>query len=149
VCIRKLGQEDLAIFREHLLSLDKDDRYMRFEGFVCDETIIAYAADSLSSPSTVVFGAFVDGALRGVGEIHAPGPFCEIALSVDKRYRLNGLGGSLLSASLKGAAAMGWENVSLQCLSSNSAVKTLVKRFGATLQYSGADLVGSIPTKGA
>ena len=60
----------MPAFRDHLLRLDPQSRRDRFSGGVSDDFLIDYAAHCFGA-GDLVFGAFVDGALRGAGELRS------------------------------------------------------------------------------
>ena len=103
VHIRRLWRADKAAFRDHLLRLDPASRADRFSGGVSDEFLIGYAENCFGA-GDLVFGAFVDGQLRGAGELRSQSaiwteraPFAhrveaEAAFSVEDSFRRRGIG---------------------------------------------------------
>jgi hypothetical protein len=100
--IRRLWEADRELLRDHLLRLDVQSRHDRFNGGASDEFLDRYA-DHCFTPGDVIFGAFVDGELRGAGELRpidpkearppflaAPGR-AEAAFSIERAYRRRGL----------------------------------------------------------
>ena len=67
--IRKLWPADAALFREHLLRLDKESRRLRFAHAVSDAFIEAYAR-RMGDFGSIVFAHFRDGRVRGI-HLHA------------------------------------------------------------------------------
>src|SRR5579863_7908785 len=66
--IRRLAAADKELFRAHLLRLDPESRHDRFHGGASDDFLERYA-DHCFKPSDAVFGAFIDGELRGAAEL--------------------------------------------------------------------------------
>ena len=71
--IRRLWAPDKDAFRDHLLRLDAMSRAERFSGGVSDDFLIRYA-DHCFGAGDLVFGAFIDGELRGAGELRSKEP---------------------------------------------------------------------------
>jgi GNAT superfamily N-acetyltransferase len=104
--IRRLWPADMMAFRDHLMRLDVRSRHERFGGGVSDEFVIAYA-EGCFGQGDLVFGAFIDGTMRGAGELRSrdaiwseQAPFrrhihAEAAFSVEEGYRRSGVGAQL------------------------------------------------------
>src|SRR5262245_21770145 len=71
--IRKLWIGEADQYRDHLKRLDAQSRHSRFGGGVADEFIERYVETTLGL-NTVMHGYFVDGVLRGAGELRPLGP---------------------------------------------------------------------------
>ena len=111
VDIRRLWHGDMPAFRDHLLRLDSRSRQHRFGGGMSDDFIADYAV-SCFGQGDLVFGAFVDGRLRGAGELRSKeaiwseqAPFqrhihAEAAFSVEDDFRRRGIGEQLFPRSL-------------------------------------------------
>ena len=103
VDIRRLWHADMPAFRDHLLRLDFRSRQQRFGGGMSNDFIADYAV-SCFGQGDLVFGAFVDGRLRGAGELRSKeaiwseqAPFhrhihAEAAFSVEDDFRRRGIG---------------------------------------------------------
>ena len=68
VDIRRLWHSDMPAFRDHMLRLDPNSRHQRFGGGMSDG-FIAHYAENCFGHGDLVFGAFVEGRLRGAGEL--------------------------------------------------------------------------------
>ncbi len=112
--IRKLRQSDIPEVTQHLLRLDRRTRRSRFGAFVNDDFIRTYAKGVIDV-DTLVYGAFIDGSLRAIGELrgllHAWPHDAELALSVEPDWQDMGIGSMLFSR--------------LVMVSQNRGVKTL------------------------
>src|SRR5271166_1784777 len=146
VVFRPLATGDLDSFRAHLLRLNKQDRYSRFEGSVADTVVADYAEYSLRTACSTAYGAFIDGALVGVGEVFFFGELPEIALSVDREFRRQGIGRRLMECVLQDAGKFGFDSITFHCLADNCGVRTLAKNFGVKFQFDGSELIGTIWT---
>lgn len=147
VSYRRLSKtDDLAIVR-HFLRLSPDDRHKRFFGPVKKEVIQKLCADRPWHES-IVFGAFVKGTMRGVGELvwHWPTGLtgAEIALSVEARYQNAGIGSELLSRLLMTARNRYVGRVNMLCLADNIKMQRVAKKFEAELVFQQSETEGRI-----
>lgn len=146
VRLRQLGPADAAIFCAHLHALHYADFRDRFNGLVSDEWLDGYIARSLSGAT--VIGAFDQGNLVGVAELHTGGRLLpgtgEAAFSVASDLRRQGLGTLLLAALLKAASESGVETVIVETSSQNLAMKKLARKFGARMKFAGDQSIGHI-----
>jgi len=147
VTLRKLTSRDVGLYQEHLLRLTPSDRCNRFMGTVCDDRVRAYCA-GLKWPSTVVLGAFIDGELRGVGELamvtRFPRPVAEIALSVEAPWQNRGIGTLLLRHVLTMARNRYVARVYMMCLLDNRKMQKIARRFDANLIFENGGVEGSL-----
>src|SRR5690349_18263753 len=96
---RKLLPGEADRYRDHLLRLDRDDRYARFCGIRSDGAIGGFCA-ALDWHTAVVIGCFVQGTLRAAAELRTdpvrwPGEG-ELAISVEAAWQNRGIGAALL-----------------------------------------------------
>lgn len=145
---RKLRTGERDELRKHLLRLTVDDRCMRFCGTV-SEAHIDYYCTHADDRYRLVVGYFVDGTLRGAGEIvFLADPTwrsgCEIALSVEKPYQNRGVGSELLRRLLVLARNRGAATVLMLCLRENRKMQTLADKFEAELKFDGSDVSGTL-----
>src|SRR5262245_55604918 len=120
--IRKLWSGDRDLYRDHLLRLDPASRRSRFGGGVSDDFIRNYVELSHQLGS-VLHGFFVDGVLRGVGELRplGEGPEAEVALSIEPEWQNRGVGAALLERTLLSARNRGIRRLHMACLADNRA----------------------------
>ena len=141
---RKLWTADETAFREHLLRLDAETRRKRFAMATTDEFIARYAANIFNFHS-VVHGHFVEGTLRGVGELRlmdVSGREAEAAFSVEDGWQGQGIGTDLMHHTLTTARNRGIARVYMNCLASNRSMQRLARSQGAELEYEAGDVVG-------
>ena len=135
--VRKLYPWEWHEFRAHLLRLGPEERRLRFCRGVDDAFIHAYC-DRIDRPRTTVLGCFVEGTLRGVAElIQIPKEWpisAEIALSVEKPFQRQGIGGRLLGQILLVARNRMVRTVHLVSLRENQPLQHLARKFGATTE---------------
>jgi len=145
--IRKLWIGETDIYRDHLLRLDIDSRHSRFGGGVSDDFIRNYAALSRSLDA-VVHGFFVDGTLRGVGELRPLGASlaheAEAAFSVEQPWQSHGVGSALLERTLLAARNRGLKHVHMACLANNQRMQQLALKFDAELSFDFGGVVGEV-----
>lgn len=135
--VRKLYPWEWHEHRAHLLRLGPEERRLRFCRKVDDGFIDAYC-DRIDRPRTTVLGCFVEGTPRGVAElIQIPQEWpisAEVALSVEKPFQRQGIGGRLLGQALVVARNRMVRTVHLVSLRENEPLQHLAARFGATTE---------------
>lgn len=145
--IRKLWAWEWERLRGHLLRLESEERRMRFGQPVGDAFIHQYC-DRIDRPRTTVVGCFVGDVLRGVAElVRIPGGIpasAEIALSVERAFQGQGIGGRLLQKALLLARNRFVDTVHLICLPENERMRRLARRFGASVAVHDAGSEGRI-----
>jgi len=147
VTYRMLGQSDAHLVQGHLIRLDPHTRRMRFCGPATDYFIENRLA-TLEWASSVLIGAFVDGVLRGVGEIvrvsFVPQSSAELALSVEPAYQNAGIGSELVRRLLSAARNRYIQKVFMLCLSENVKMQRVARKFDADLIRDAGEVEGRI-----
>lgn len=147
VSYRKLSKSDDPAIVRHFLRLSPDDLHKRFFGPVKKEVIQKLCADRPWHES-IVFGAFVKGTMRGVGELvwHWPSGLtgAEIALSVESKYQNAGIGSELLRRLLMTARNRCVGRVNMLCLADNIKMQRVAKKFEAELVFQQSETEGRI-----
>jgi RimJ/RimL family protein N-acetyltransferase len=143
--IRRLWKADGPAYRDHLLRLDLDTRRDRFASMMSDGAVADYARRAITAKG-FIFGAFIDGELRGVAELR-PGadggePQAEAAFSVEKPYRRQGIGTTLFERLSRTARNRGIRRVQVRCLPHNRAMQGLARKVGAEVRRNGYDAEG-------
>lgn len=145
--IRTLSPGEMPLLRDHLLRLDRDSRRNRFNGVVDDSFIEAYAAKS-ARDGTIVVAYLTDGEVHGAAELHQPekasGFLPEMAFSVERDVRRQGLGSKLFEKVLDAARRAGFERVRITTGSENEPMKALARKFGAHLTFAHGESTGII-----
>jgi RimJ/RimL family protein N-acetyltransferase len=146
--VRRLArQEELLLFRDHLLRLDPESRHDRFHGFMDDSFIEHYAA-KCASDGTVVIAYLENGLVRGAAELHppdqSPDAQPEIAFSVETGLRRRGIGTSLFRKLIGEARAKGYRSLRITTGAENEAMRALARKFGAHLTFRHGESTGSI-----
>ncbi len=150
--IRRLWPSDAAAVEAYFLRLDPETRANRFMGALSDAAALAYARRALTVDG-VVFGGFVGGTLRALGELrpaHAPpsryglGAEAEAAFAVERGYRRNGLGQALFRRIAGAARNRGVRDLRVRCLGRNRPMQNLALRVGADLRMVDGEAEGAL-----
>jgi len=155
--IRRLWSADLPLFRDHLLRLDSESRHARFGMAVSDDFLRDYAEHCFVL-NGVTFGYFVDGVIRGAGELrplyepydHKADRTAEAAFSVEREWRRRGVGTELLGRIIRAARNRQADELFMSCLASNRAMQNLARHFKADITFeqdqTTGKLIGRPPT---
>jgi L-amino acid N-acyltransferase YncA len=146
--VRTLSQrEELPLLRDHLLRLDPQSRYDRFNGFLDDGFIERYAA-KCADDGTVIVAYMEAGIVRGAAELHPPEQsedgLPEIAFSVEQCVRRQGVGSLLFRRLISEARWKGHRELRVTTGSTNEAMRALANKFGAHLEFRQGDTTGTI-----
>lgn len=156
--IRRLWHSDMPAFRDHLLRLDAVSRHNRFGGGMSDD-FIAHYAESCFGKGDLVFGAFVDGHLRGAGELRSSeaiwteqAPFArhihaEAAFSVEQDHRRRGLGEQLFRRIERAAGNHGVETIEIVCMPDNVGMLRLAGKFKAQFTFEENQYTGRLTAR--
>ncbi|MBE7198112.1 MAG: GNAT family N-acetyltransferase, partial [Parafilimonas terrae] len=150
--VRRLWPADRDAVLDYFLRLDPETRASRFMGNVSEAGVRAYAAQAIKADGMMV-GAFVDGVLRGLGELrpmgpcpsrYVLGPRAEAAFAVEKAFRRRGLGADLFARIARAARHRGVVDLHVRCLSGNGPMLRLAAKHGAALQRAGSEIDGAL-----
>jgi len=143
--IRKLWIGEAAKYREHLLRLDPESRRNRFGGAVSDDFVRDFARLTFGL-DTVVHGFFVDGVLRGVGELRPldAADEAEAAFSIEADWQSHGVGSALLERTILAARNRGIKLLHMSCLAHNRRMQQLARKFDAELTFDFGSVVGEV-----
>jgi GNAT superfamily N-acetyltransferase len=145
--IRKLWISETDAYRDHLLRLDRDSRHRRFSGAVSDDFLARHAATA-NEVGVVVHGFFVDGTLRGAGELRRIGSVfarqAEAAFSIEQPWQSQGVGTVLLERTLLSARNRGIHALHMHCLADNRRMQQLARKFAADLAFDFGSVVGEV-----
>jgi GNAT superfamily N-acetyltransferase len=139
---RRLWPADKDSFRDHLVRLDPESRHDRFGMGVAD-TFLASYAERCFGMDDVIYGFFVDGVLRGAGELRgfghglplAFGGAAEAAFSVEKDFRGRGVGTALMERIVRAARNRRAGELYMTCLPHNTPMQRIARKFAAELQH--------------
>ncbi|MET7245289.1 GNAT family N-acetyltransferase [Methylobacterium sp. EM32] len=141
ILVRRLWSSDRDAVVSLFKGLDPDSRFDRFMGAVSEARAASYAAQAVAAEGRI-FGAFIDGALRGVGELRPAGndAEAEIAFAVAPGHRGRGLGAALGQRLLDAARNGGTRRLHLRCLPGNRRMRALARRLGAEVRLGGREV---------
>jgi GNAT superfamily N-acetyltransferase len=157
VSVRRLWPSDRAVILDYFLRLDAETRANRFMGAVSEAGVRAYAENAATADG-LIFGAFVDGTLRGLGELRpagprppgtlrgrmALGPEAEAAFAVERDFRRNGIGAALFARITDAARNRCVSDLHVRCLSRNGPMRGLAAKLGADLRLIGGEAEGAL-----
>lgn len=150
--VRRLWPADRDAVLDYFLRLDPETRASRFMGNVSEAGVRAYAAQAVTSDG-LMYGAFVDRVLRGLGELRPMGPCpsryilgpqAEAAFAVERAFRRRGLGADLFARIARAARHRGVVDLHVRCLSGNGPMLRLAAKHGAALQHVGSEIDGAL-----
>lgn len=150
--VRRLWPSDRALVEAYFLRLDPETRAERFMGTLSDTAALAYARNALRADG-LMFGGFLEGALRGLGELRPAGPRgpglilgpdAEAAFAVERGHRRNGLGQALFRRIVGAARNRGVRDLHVRCLPWNRPMQGLARKVGASLRIDGDEADGAL-----
>lgn len=145
--VRKLWPHEQALFRDHLLRLDKASRAMRFAHGVSDTFIEDYASH-MADAGSIVFAYLEDGEVRAAAELkqlgESWGEEAEAAFSVEAAYQDHGLGTELMGRVIRAARNRGVHLLYMSCLASNTKMQAIARKYDADLRFELGEVVGEI-----
>lgn len=144
---RKLTVADSQLVEAHMLRLDPENRRLRFCAPAGDAFIRKFCSHR-DWPASMLVGAFVDGTLRGVGELvrlkYVPQQTGEVALSVEAPYQNAGIGSELLRRLLTLARNRCINRLYMLCISENTKMQAIARKFDANLLRQPGEVEGRI-----
>lgn len=145
--IRRLRPSELKLFREHLLRLDRESRWDRFNGSISDPFLKDYANRCFAEGATVL-GYVEDGKVLAAAELHEQpqfeNPTGEIAFSVEHDLQHRGIGSELFRRLLAHARSLGYTQLSVTTHPQNEPMRALARKFDAHLSFQEGETVGWI-----
>lgn len=137
ITLRGLSPGDARLHRDHLQRLTPEDRRLRFHSAVSDMTIANYS-EHLDWSNAYIFGIFVDGILRGVGElVRIEGSNQgELSVSVEREFQQAGLGRILTRALVVAGRKLGLDSIRMLHVHENAQMKSLARTLGASSAFS-------------
>ncbi|WP_254436949.1 GNAT family N-acetyltransferase [Ruegeria arenilitoris] len=134
--IRRLRIYDKPKIISHFNNLDDEALASRF-GAPVSATYIQSYLSGLFDNAALIFGAFPDSCLRGVGELRVlPDSrmhVAEAAFTVETAWQDRGIGDALLSRIITAAQNRGIREVHMLCLATNQKMRRLAAKHEADL----------------
>ena len=146
--VYRLRSDEYYRYRKHLLALDSDSRYTRFGYMIKDEVIEQLCDRFEASPKDHKIFVIENEQLEVVaaGHIALEGGETELAFSVLKEYRKQGMGDALMKRTIEWCQNRNIRGGCMVCLSTNAAIKALAKKHGVLINQGGETLANiSIP----
>ena len=148
--VRRLWPSDRPAIQDYFLRLDPETRANRFMGPVGEAGVLAYAT-RVTAGEGVVFGAFVEGTLRGLGELRPAGAHvfglgavAEAAFAVEREFRRRGIGTALFARIARAARNRGVASLHVRCLAGNQPMIRLAAKLGADLHTDAHQAEGDV-----
>lgn len=134
--IRRLRIYDRPKIESHFNTLGSDTLAARF-GTQVSAAFVQHYLSGIFDNSALVFGAFPDSCLRGVGELRLvpdnETQMAEAAFTVEAEWQDRGIGDALLSRIITAARNRGIREVHLLCLATNQKMRRLAAKHDAEL----------------
>lgn len=141
--VRTLWPHEREKLESHLLRLTRQERYLRFGGYLADEAIQRYCRRVAWWNSHLVGLVDETGALRAVGEarIRREGwtREADLAFSVETPYQGRGLGTELFRRLLDYARNRAVMRVFITSLPTNTRMRRIARRFGLSVRCEGGE----------
>jgi len=142
ITIRRLWTSEQDLFRAHFDQLDPASRALRFGSPVHGSFLDIYARSAFSN-GNMVFGAFANGKLLGVGEIkllaYSLPLRAEAAFSVVPEWQDKGVGDALFARIVAALQNRGVSSVALWCRTSNHRMRHLADKHNSKLSFVDGD----------
>jgi GNAT superfamily N-acetyltransferase len=142
---RLLWIGEAELYRGHLLRLDAESRRNRFGGAVSDDFIREYCEPG-ALRGAIIYGFLVNGVLRGAAELRLlePAGDAEVALSIERAWRSQGVGTALLEHLLLAASNRRINRLHMLCLAENGRMRQLARKFDAELSIQSGSVMGEM-----
>ncbi len=140
--VYRLRPHEYSRYRKHLLALDEESRYTRFGFHAKDEVIKQLCTTFESNPSDHKIFVIENEDLQVVaaGHISLAGGETELAFSVLKEHRKQGMGSSLMKRCIEWCQNRNIKGGCMVCLSTNQAIKKLASKHGILINDGGETL---------
>lgn len=119
--------------KEHLLSLSEKARYTRFFSSVNNEYINNYVDNIL--PTDMCFGIYCGSKIVAFAHIGIAKGSYDLGISVSDDYQGQGLAKTLLRRIIVWCKANNVEELTMECLRDNEAMKNLARSMGFSVVY--------------
>ncbi len=130
--LRGLNEGDWQQHADHLQRLSPEGRRARFQSAISDAAIRSYVR-GMDWRHVFVFGVFVHGTLRAVGELIPMTDLgsAEISVSVEDDHQHSGFGKMLVLAMFLAARHLGMHRLHIICSRDNDRMRALARDVGA------------------
>jgi RimJ/RimL family protein N-acetyltransferase len=131
----------------HIIALPESDRYLRFGYQLSDEKIGNYVLNSFIDKDKYQgfwYGVFDGETLIATLHIAIADDVAEFAFTVDTNYRGQKLGQLLFARGYQLVTEFQITRIYMVCLSQNSAMRHIAKKFGMSVMTHGTDTEASV-----
>jgi len=146
--VYRLRPQEYHKYRTHLLALDEESRYTRF-GYPISDELINTLCDKFENNYNdhkifVIENENLE--VIAAGHIALEGGETELAFSVLRDYRKQGMGSALMARCIEWCQNRSIKGGCMVCLSTNTAIKKLASKHGVLINDGGETLANiSIP----
>jgi RimJ/RimL family protein N-acetyltransferase len=135
--IARLGYQDGKSLRAFFSALDRETNAQRFLSPLGEAAIDQYADRGINL-DTVVYGAYANSDLVGIGELHlnlSSSPrTAELAIAINSRWQNKGIGRTLFRRTIVAAQNRSVKQIYMICLKSNKRMLRIALDESASLQ---------------
>jgi GNAT superfamily N-acetyltransferase len=144
--VYRLRADEYSRYRKHLLALDSDSRYTRFGNIIKDEVIEQLCDRFEANPRDHKIFVIENEHLEVVaaGHIALEDNTTELAFSVLKDYRKQGMGDALMKRTIEWCQNRNIKGGCMVCLSTNAAIKALAKKHGVLINQGGETMANIV-----
>lgn len=138
--------EYLDQYGRHLKALEQADRYTRF-GFQANDSTIDQLMLSIlyNRADHQIFTYFKDERIVGFGHLAREGTDWELAVSVEKQYRGQGIADELMAYMIDWGKVHNIESVYMHCITENRKIQHLARKHGLrTVDRSGQEITAQV-----
>ncbi|HEY6435478.1 MAG TPA: GNAT family N-acetyltransferase [Ignavibacteriaceae bacterium] len=128
-----LSKNQSAKIISHLLALDEESSFARFNQFMKKDGIIAYIQNK-NFDSSKFLGIFHQDVIIGLAEIDISKNNAELSFSVLPKFQDRGIGNALFEDSLEYARSLGIHDIFLTISQSNKKMKNLALEQGMIVE---------------
>lgn len=125
---RKLSILDKGKLIKHLITLQGEERRLRFGGSVNDEYIAEYVEKSFDGRSKWFAVDHIDGHIVAACHVAIINTDAELGCSVDADFRNQGLAQLMFDRAITWLRSKGINHVFMHCLSENGAMKHIARK---------------------
>lgn len=137
-------QEHYTAICDHIISLNRDDRYLRFGYPATDDRIGAYVDSTQNSEKSVWICVEVNGCLVGTLHVALGTTSAEFGLTVSSCARNMGIGKLMFANAYILILELGIKQIHLYCLSQNKAIQKIARSFGLQVITCGSDAEATV-----
>lgn len=140
----RLTHEDRRALLAHFLSLDREDRRLRFGACIPDIVIREYVARLDFGRDGLFAVRDAHGRIVAVAHVAMAGDAAELGLSVDPAHRSVGNGGALFARAVDFLRNRAVHEIYVHCLAENAPMRHLALRHGMRLSSHGSEREGRL-----